>query len=72
MEAIAESVRKTHRVVVAHEACRRGGYGAEVAATIGEELFDYLDAPVLRVAAKDVPIPFALHLSVVLRPREGT
>jgi pyruvate dehydrogenase E1 component beta subunit len=71
METIAESVRKTHRVVVAHEACRRGGYGAELAATIGEELFDYLDAPILRVAAKDVPIPFSPPLEGYVAPQVG-
>jgi pyruvate/2-oxoglutarate/acetoin dehydrogenase E1 component len=58
-DAIAESVRKTHRVVVAHEACRTGGVGAELAARIGEELFDELDAAVRRVAVKDVPMPFS-------------
>ena len=67
-EAIAASVRKTHRVVVAHEACRTGGVGAEIAAQIGEELFDDLDAPVIRVGAKDVPMPFSPPLEQFVLP----
>ena len=67
-DAIATSVRKTHRVVVAHEACRTGGVGAEIAARIGEELFDDLDAPVLRVGAKDVPMPFSPPLEKFVLP----
>jgi pyruvate dehydrogenase E1 component beta subunit len=53
-----QSVRKTNRVVVAHEAVRFGGFGAEVAAQIQEYAFDYLDAPVGRVAAPYSPVPF--------------
>ena len=56
---IVESVRKTNRVVVVHEAVRFGGLGAEVAAQIQEEAFDYLDAPVARVAAPFSPVPFS-------------
>jgi acetoin:2,6-dichlorophenolindophenol oxidoreductase subunit beta len=67
-ESIAASVRKTHRVLVAHEACRTGGVGAEVAAQIGEELFDELDAPVVRVGAKDVPMPFSPPLEQFVIP----
>ena len=59
MDTIAESIRKTHRAVVVHEACRTGGFGAELAARIQDELFDELDAPVKRVGAKDVPMPFS-------------
>jgi len=55
---IAESVKKTYRAMVVHEACLTGGFGAEIAARIGEELFDWLDAPVTRIGAKDVPMPF--------------
>ncbi len=55
---VVESVRRTNRVVVAHEAVRFGGFGAEVAAQIQEEAFDYLDAPVGRVAAPFSPVPF--------------
>ena len=67
-DAIADSVKKTHRVVVAHEACRTGGVGAELAARIGEELFDELGAPVRRVAAKDVPMPFSPPLEQFVLP----
>jgi len=59
LEAIVESVARTHRVVVAHEAVTRMGWGAEVAAVVQEKAFDYLDAPVARVGAKFTPIPFA-------------
>ena len=59
MDTIAESIRKTHRAVVVHEACRTGGFGAELAARIQDELFDELDAPVKRVGARDVPMPFS-------------
>jgi 2-oxoisovalerate dehydrogenase E1 component len=52
-DAISESVRKTNRAIVAYEDMRSWGYGAEIAARIGDELFDELDAPVRRVAATD-------------------
>ena len=58
-EAIATSVKKTHRVVVAHEAVKRSGFGGEIASQIMEDLFDYLDAPVKRVAASNVVMPFS-------------
>src|SRR3954471_11221863 len=57
METILGSLRKTMRLAVAHDAHKTGGFGAEVAARCMEEGFDYLDAPVERVAALDVPIP---------------
>jgi pyruvate dehydrogenase E1 component beta subunit len=59
MDTVAESIRKTHRAVIVHEACRTGGFGSELAARIQDELFDELDAPVKRVGARDVPIPFS-------------
>jgi acetoin:2,6-dichlorophenolindophenol oxidoreductase subunit beta len=58
-DALIASVKKTNRVVVAHEAVTRMGWGAEVAAVVQEQAFDYLDAPVARVGAKFAPIPFA-------------
>jgi len=58
-DLIAGSVKKTNNVLIVHEACLTGGFGGEIAAKIGEELFDYLDAPVKRIGAKDVPIPFS-------------
>ncbi len=58
-DALIASVQKTNRVVVAHEAVTRMGWGAEVAAVVQENAFDYLDAPIARVGAKFTPIPFA-------------
>jgi 2-oxoisovalerate dehydrogenase E1 component len=55
---ILESVRKTGRLVVAHEAVKRGGFGAEISALVTEQALDYLDAPVVRVGARHVPIPY--------------
>lgn len=68
-EIIADSVKKTYHAMVLHEACLTGGFGAEIAARIGEELFDDLDAPVLRIAAKDVPIPFSPVLEHFVLPQ---
>ena len=68
-DLIAESVKKTKHVLVAHEACLTGGFGAEVAARIGEELFDYLDAPVTRIGAKDTPIPVSPILENFVLPQ---
>jgi pyruvate dehydrogenase E1 component beta subunit len=68
MATIATSVSKTHRVFIAHEAVRSGGAGAEIAARIGEELFDELDAQVLRVGCGFAPIPFAPELERALLP----
>ncbi len=58
-ETIVESVKKTNRCVVAHEAVTRMGFGAEVAAVVQHQAFDWLDAPIERVGAKFAPIPFA-------------
>ena len=68
MAAIAASVSKTHRVVIAHEAVQNGGVGAEISARIGSELFDELDAPATRVACPFAPIPFAPELERALLP----
>jgi pyruvate/2-oxoglutarate/acetoin dehydrogenase E1 component len=68
-DTIAESIQKTNRAVVVHEACLSGGFGAEVAAKISSELFDYLDAPILRVAAKDVPMPFSPPMEAFVLPK---
>ncbi|HWC29206.1 MAG TPA: alpha-ketoacid dehydrogenase subunit beta [Dehalococcoidia bacterium] len=59
METIVESVKKTHRVVVAHEAVRFCGIGGEIAAQITEEAFDYLDGPPLRIGAPSSPVPYS-------------
>ncbi len=68
-ETVAESVKKTFHVLVVHEACLTGGFGGEVAARIGQELFDYLDAPVTRIGAKDVPIPFNRDMEDFVLPQ---
>lgn len=67
-ETIIESVKKTHRLVVAHETWRRGGWGAEIAATVQEEAFEYLDAPIMRIGAKNVHIPFSPPLQDFVVP----
>jgi pyruvate/2-oxoglutarate/acetoin dehydrogenase E1 component len=58
-QAIVDSVKKTNRCVVAHEAVVRGGFGAEIAAVVQHQAFDWLDAPIERVGAKFAPVPFA-------------
>jgi len=63
------SVRKTHRVLVVHEAIKRAGYGAEIAAIIAEEAFDDLDAAPRRLAGLDTPIPYAQHLEKSVVPQ---
>ncbi len=67
-ETIVASVKKTHRVIVVHEAVRFAGLGAEVAAQIQEDAFDYLDAPVGRVAAPFSPVPFSPALESHYQP----
>jgi len=62
-ETIVRSVMKTGRVLIVHEACKTGGYGGELAAVIaGSEAFDYLDAPIMRLAGRDMPIPYNRNL----------
>ncbi len=56
-ETISKSLKKTGRVIIAHEACERGGYGGEIAAQIASELFDELDAPIIRVCGSNIPVP---------------
>lgn len=58
-DAIAESVKKTGRVIITHEAIERTGFGAEIAAEIADKLFDELDAPILRVCGTNIPVPNA-------------
>lgn len=58
-ELIVNSVKKTHRALIVHEGILRGGIGAEIAAIIADEAFDYLDAPVKRLACLNVPMPFS-------------
>jgi pyruvate/2-oxoglutarate/acetoin dehydrogenase E1 component len=67
-ETIMESVRKTGRAVVIYEACKRSGYGAEVGMRIVESAFDWLDAPVLRVAGRDLPVPYSPTIGTLVVP----
>ena len=70
-EGIWESARKTGRVVVAHEAVKTAGVGAEIAQTVIEGAFDYLQAPIIRVAAADLPIPTGKLQDVVFPDSAG-
>ena len=70
IETVLKSVRNTNRAVIVHEECHRGGFGAEIAAQIQEQAFDFLDAPVERVGAKDVPIPYSEPLERAVIPQE--
>ena len=67
--AIVTSVRKTNRVLVAHEDTRTGGVAGEIIARINEQCFEWLDAPVRRVCAHDVPLPFAPTLEDFVLPQ---
>jgi pyruvate/2-oxoglutarate/acetoin dehydrogenase E1 component len=68
-QAVLESVRKTSKVLVLHEDTRTGGFGGEIAATIAEEAFEDLDAPVKRVTAPDTPVPFSPPLEKAFIPQ---
>jgi len=68
-QAVLDSVRKTSKVLVLHEDTRSGGFGGEIAATIAEEAFEDLDAPVRRIAAPDTPVPFSPVLEKAFIPQ---
>ena len=70
-EAIAATVKKTNRAIVLHEDVRTGGIAGEVAAIINEEAFDWLDAPIVRIASKDTPVPFSPPLEEWFLPNAG-
>ena len=70
METIIASVKKTHRLVILHEEVKFAGSGAEIAAQVAEDGFDYLDAPILRVAAPFCPVPFSPPLEKAYIPSE--
>jgi pyruvate/2-oxoglutarate/acetoin dehydrogenase E1 component len=69
LETIVESVKKTGRLIVSHEAYTRGGYGAEIISEVIDAAFDYLDAPPLRVCARDVPMPYNAVLETEALPQ---
>jgi pyruvate/2-oxoglutarate/acetoin dehydrogenase E1 component len=68
-ETLVASVKKTNRAVVAHEAVTRMGFGAEIAAVLQEQAFDWLDAPIERVGAKFTPLPFAPAMEQFVIPQ---
>jgi 2-oxoisovalerate dehydrogenase E1 component len=68
-EAVLESVRRTGKAIVLHEDTLTGGIGGELAATISEECFEDLDAPVMRIGSSDTPIPFAVELEQAFLPK---
>ena len=68
IEAIINSVKKTNRIITVEEGWHFSGIGSEISAQISEQAFDYLDAPVMRVTAKDVPLPYAQNLEKLALP----
>ncbi len=71
LDTIVTSVKKTHRVVVVSEGVRTGGFASEVAARVQEVAFDWLDAPIMRVASEDVPMPYNERLELEAIPTEA-
>ena len=69
LDTIVESVKKTGRLIVSHEAYTRGGYGAEIITSVIDAAFDYLDAPPLRVCARNVPVPYSASLEQAALPQ---
>ena len=72
MERVADSVKKTTKVIVAHEDSLSWGIGAEIAARIADELFPWLDGPVRRVASLDTWVAYAPRLEEVILPQVRT
>ena len=72
METISESVRKTHKLIIVEECMKTGGIGAELVALINEQLFDELDAPVLRLSSQDIPTPYngKLEYLTIVQPEQ--
>ena len=67
-ETILESVAKTNKAILLHEATRTGGIGAEIAAVLSERCFEYLDGPLVRVTAPDTPVPYSPPLEEFFLP----
>ena len=68
-EAITKAVRETNRILILHEDTLMGGIGAEISAYITEHLFEYLDAPIMRLGAMETPVPFNTKLEEQFMPR---
>jgi 2-oxoisovalerate dehydrogenase E1 component beta subunit len=71
-DAILESVARTSKCIILHEDTRTAGLGAEIAATISEKAFEYLDGPILRVTAPDTPVPYSPPLEKAFLPNTNT
>jgi 2-oxoisovalerate dehydrogenase E1 component len=69
-DAVEKSVKKTGKVIILHEDCLTGGIGGEISAWISENCFEYIDAPIIRSASLDTPVPFALTLEKNFLPKE--
>ncbi len=67
-DTILSSARKTGRVIIVHEAVKRGGIGGDLAAMLMEEAYDDLDGPVLRIAGRNTPIPYNLNIEKACIP----
>jgi pyruvate/2-oxoglutarate/acetoin dehydrogenase E1 component len=72
IDTVVESVKKTGRLLIAHEAIKRGGIGGEISALVNEKAFDYLDAPIARIGGLGVPVPFAQELEEQVIPSSMT
>jgi pyruvate/2-oxoglutarate/acetoin dehydrogenase E1 component len=68
-EAILTSIKKTNRALIVHEDTKTQGFGAEIAAVLSDEAFEFLDAPLKRVAALDTPIPYSHVLESAVLPQ---
>ena len=69
-EAVKKSVKKTGKILILHEDCLTGGIGSEIAAWVSEYCFEYLDAPIMRTAGLDTPVPFAKILEEDFLPKK--
>jgi 2-oxoisovalerate dehydrogenase E1 component len=69
-ETILSSVKKTNRLLIVHEACVKGGFGAEVSALVVDKAFDYLDAPIERLGAPHTPMPYNDRLELEIIPSQ--
>jgi pyruvate dehydrogenase E1 component beta subunit len=72
MQTISQSIRKTHRVIIVEECMKTGGIAAELISLINEQLFDELDAPVVRLSSQDIPTPYngTLERLTIIQPQQ--